>query len=229
MSDEAPASSPRRLLLIAAMCLLLGGLGGLAAATMDSGSPPDAVPVRFVPPREPAFDFKLHDQDGRRVSLASARGKVVVLTFLYTACRDLCPAQAGEIADAVGRVGSGVVVYGVSVDPVGDTPEHVDEWIDEHGFTEAPVRYLIGSRRELAAVWRAYGIVPIHTTEAWEDYEEYRRKRRRRGTSSSPTRLRDARLRPPPRSRTPTPATCGSAAGRAIRPARRSSIRPTCC
>ena len=173
MSDDAPVSSPRRLLLIGAMCLVLGGLGGLAAATMNSDSPPNAVPVRFVPPRERAFDFRLRDQDGRRVSLASSRGKVVVLTFLYTACRDLCPAQAGEIAQAVGRVGDGVVVYGVSVDPVGDTPEHVHKWIEEHGLTHAPVRYLIGSRRQLAAVWRAYGIVPIHTTEAWEDYEEY--------------------------------------------------------
>jgi protein SCO1/2 len=173
MSDEAPVSSARRLLLIAAMCLVLGAGLGLAAASMNSQSAPDVVPARFVPPREKAFDFRLRDQDGRRVSLADARGKVVVLTFLYTACRDLCPAQAGEIAQAVGRVGDGVVVYGVSVDPVGDTREHVDEWIEEHGLTHAPVRYLIGSRRELAAVWRAYGIVPIATDEAWEDYERY--------------------------------------------------------
>ena len=173
MSDEAPVSSLRRLLLIAAMCLILGAAFGLTAASMNSQSGPAAVPVRFVPPREEAFDFSLRDQDGRRVSLADARGKVVVLTFLYTACWDLCPAQAGEIADAVGRVGDGVVVYGVSVDPVGDTREHVREWIEEHGLTRAPVRYLIGNRRELAAVWRAYGIVPLANTEAYAQYEAF--------------------------------------------------------
>jgi protein SCO1/2 len=171
MTAEPEVSRARRLVLIALMCLVLGGLGGLAAAGLRSE--PDAVPVRFVPPREEPFDFQLHDQGGKRVSLADARGRVVVLTFLYTACRDLCPAQAMEIADAVGRVGKGVVVYGVSVDPVGDTPEHVHEWLDEHGLAAAPVRYLIGTRRELEAVWRAYGIAPIATTEAWEDYEEY--------------------------------------------------------
>jgi len=186
MSDEAPVSRLRRLLLIAAMCLVLGAGLGLAAASLQSDSPRAAVPVRFVPPREPAFDFRLRDQDGRRVGLADARGKVVVLTFLYTACRDLCPAQAGEIAEAVSRVGDGVVVYGVSVDPVGDTPEHVDEWLEEHGLENAPVRYLIGSRRELAAVWRAYGIVPIATTEAYEDYERYEQEEAEEGHEQEP-------------------------------------------
>jgi cytochrome oxidase Cu insertion factor (SCO1/SenC/PrrC family) len=173
MTDEAPPSSLRRLVLIALMCVVLGGLGGLGAASFDSGSEADAVPVRFVPPREPAFDFRLRDQDGRRASLASARGEVVVLTFLYTACWDLCPAQAAEVAEAVDRVGPGVVVYVVSVDPVGDTPEHVHEWIEEHGFEEMPLRYLMGSRRRLAAVWRAYGIVPLANTKAYAQYEAF--------------------------------------------------------
>ena len=173
MSDEAPVSSLRRLVLIAAMCLILGAGFGLAAASLNSTTGPSVVPVRFVPPREQAYDFSLRDQDGRRVSLADARGKVIVLTFLYTACWDLCPAQAAEIADAVGRVGDGVVVYGVSVDPVGDTRAHVREWIEEHGLTQAPVRYLIGSRRELDAVWRAYGIVPLANTEAYAENEAY--------------------------------------------------------
>jgi cytochrome oxidase Cu insertion factor (SCO1/SenC/PrrC family) len=173
MSDEAPVSSLRRLLLIAAMCLILGAALGLTAASMNSESGPAAVPVRFVPPREEAFDFRLRDQDGRRVSLADARGKVVVLTFLYTACWDLCPAQATEVSDAVARVGKGVRIYAVSVDPVGDTQEHVREWIEEHGFTDAPLHYLIGNRRQLAAVWRAYGIVPLANSEAYAQYEAF--------------------------------------------------------
>jgi protein SCO1/2 len=158
------------------MALVLGGLGGLLAAQMRSSEP--AVAARFTPPREQAFDFKLRDQDGRMTSIADARGNVVVLTFLYTSCYDLCPAQAAEIADAVGRVGSGVVIYGVSVDPVGDTPEHVRYWLDEHGLADGPVKYLTGTRAQLAKVWRAYGIVPIGATAeeaeaAWRAYEEH--------------------------------------------------------
>jgi protein SCO1/2 len=174
-ADPAPASPLRRFLLAATMALVLGGLGGLLAAQARNPSPAAA---RFTPPREPAYDFRLRDQNGRPTSLADARGNVVILTFLYTSCRDLCPAQAAEIVDAVGRVGGrGVVVYGVSVDPVGDTREHVRYWLDEHGLTKGPVKYLTGTRAQLAKVWRAYGIVPIGATPAesragWRAYAE---------------------------------------------------------
>jgi protein SCO1/2 len=176
LSAEPGFSPLRRFLVAAAMCLALGGIGALLAA--ETRSPAPARPARFTPPREAAFDFKLHDQHGRTVSLRSARGKVVVLTFLYTSCRDLCPAQAAEIVDAVTRVGGkGVVVYGVSVDPAGDTPEHVEEWLEDHGLENAPVEYLSGTKAQLTPVWRAYGIAPVAMTpeesrEYWEQYEQ---------------------------------------------------------
>ena len=153
----------RRLVLTFAMCVLLGGLGGLLAAELESEP---AAAVRFVPPREPARDFRLRDQDGRWTTLADARGDVVVLTFLYSSCWDLCPAQASEIAEAVTEVGPGVQVYGVSVDPVGDTAARVRRWLEVRGLYGGPVRFLIGTRRELAPVWSAYGIVPIGASDA---------------------------------------------------------------
>lgn len=159
-----PQVSPlRRFLLAATLAVILGGLGGLLAA--QSRTTTSTLPVRFVPPREPAFDFRLRDQDGRRTSIKSARGKVVVLTFLYTSCWDLCPAQAKDIVEAVEKVGGkGVVVYGVSVDPVGDTKDHVEDWLEKYDLEDKPVRYLTGTRRQLERVWRAYGIAPISAT-----------------------------------------------------------------
>jgi len=159
------------------MALALGVLGGLLAA--ETRSPAPAAPARFTPPREEAFDFKLRNQDGRTTSIADAHGKVVVLTFMYTSCRDLCPAQAAEVVDAVERTGGErVVVYAVSVDPVGDTPEHVHEWLEDHGLAGKPVEYLTGTRAQLAPVWRAYGISPIgaspqESEAAWRAYERY--------------------------------------------------------
>jgi protein SCO1/2 len=169
-AEPAPVPPWRRFLLAATLCLIIGVLGGLLAA--ESRSPAPVGPARFVPPREAAFDFRLRDQHGKLTSLRSARGKVVVLTFLYTACQDLCPAQAAEIVDAVNRVGgTGVVVYGVSVDPVGDDEEHVEDWLEKHHLEDAPVEYLTGTRAQLARVWRAYGIVPIGATP--EEAAEY--------------------------------------------------------
>jgi len=152
----------RRLALTTLMCLVVGGLGGLLAAEIESEP---AAAARFVPPREPARDFRLQDQDGRWTTLAGARGDVVVLTFLYVTCWDLCPAQAAEIADAVEDVGEGVRVYIVSVDPVGDRPERIHPWLEGRGLDGGDARYLIGSRKELSPVWAAYGIVPIGATD----------------------------------------------------------------
>jgi cytochrome oxidase Cu insertion factor (SCO1/SenC/PrrC family) len=155
----------RQFVLAAVMCVILGGLGALLASQTDSRAPA-ARQARFTPPREEAFDFKLKDQYGKTRSLASARGKVVVLIFIYTSCWDLCPAQAEEVADAVDEVGDGVVTYAVSVDPVGDTRSHVQRWLLSHQLNDKPFLYLTGTRKQLARVWRAYGITPIGATHA---------------------------------------------------------------
>ena len=130
MTAEPARLTLRRLLLTVAMCGVLGGLGGLRAAELESEP---AAAARFIPPREQARDFRLRDQDGRWTTLADARGDVVLLTFLYATCWDLCPAQAAEVAQAVEQAGGGVRIYLVSVDPVGDTPERARAWLDARG------------------------------------------------------------------------------------------------
>ena len=148
-----------RLVLAVVVCLVVGVAGGVvAAAATDSGGDP----VSFEPPREAPADFRLRDQDGQWASPADARGKVLVLTFLYSSCPDLCPAQGAKILDAVVQAGvKGIQVYGVSVDPEEDTPERARDFMGHYGLPPGPVRFLLGSRAELAPVWSAYGIVPI--------------------------------------------------------------------
>jgi cytochrome oxidase Cu insertion factor (SCO1/SenC/PrrC family) len=148
---------------MALMCLVIGGLGGVLAATTTRTEPAAA---RFIPPREPAYDFSLRDQDGHRTSLADARGKVIALTFIYATCRDLCPAEGNDIATAMRMVGGdGVVTYIVSVDPVGDTPERARAWIERRRLSGS-ASYLIGTRDELRPVWIHYGIAPMNASRA---------------------------------------------------------------
>jgi cytochrome oxidase Cu insertion factor (SCO1/SenC/PrrC family) len=162
--EEPRAVAPvRRLVLAALMCLVLGGLGGVLAATTTRAG---RAPAHFVPPRVPAYDFSLRNQDGRRTSLADARGKVVAMTFAYASCRDLCPAIGSDVVQAFGLVGSkDVVAYVVSVDPVGDTPKRVRDWIHRRGATGA-AEFLIGTRKELRPVWMHYGIAPLQASPA---------------------------------------------------------------
>jgi cytochrome oxidase Cu insertion factor (SCO1/SenC/PrrC family) len=154
---------PFRFTIIALACLVVGGLGGLAVAVAHK--PEAAAPVRFLPPPTAPPQFVLHDQDGRRLSPADARGDVLILTFLYSTCRTLCPAQAQEIKNAVGKAGvTNFQVYGVSVDPVGDTTRNAQLFLKHAGLVNPRVHFLLGTRRELSAVWQQYGIVPINAT-----------------------------------------------------------------
>jgi protein SCO1/2 len=158
-SEPLGAPVGRRLVLMFLMCVMLGALGGLLAAAVRS---PASAPARFTPPREVAFDFKLPDQNGRPTSLADARGSVVAMTFIYSTCRDLCPAEGNEIAEAMEQVDSkDVQAYVVSVDPLGDTAPRAREWIERRELPADRSHYLLGTRAQLQPVWKAYGIVPL--------------------------------------------------------------------
>jgi cytochrome oxidase Cu insertion factor (SCO1/SenC/PrrC family) len=163
----APLRAPvRRLVLMFIMCLILGGLGGLLVATVRK---PPPLRTRFTPPAQPAFDFHLRDQEGRLTSLSAARGKVSILAFAYTSCRDLCPALGSTVVNAVVSAGvEGVNVDVISVDPIGDTPARAREWLIRRGLPAEQdiAHYLVGTRAQLQPVWRAFGIVPLQATPA---------------------------------------------------------------
>ena len=81
-----------------------------------------------------------------------------------------------------------MLVYGVSVDPVGDTPARARAFLKKYGVYGGPVHFLVGSRSALAPVWRAYGIAPINATPAEADAAAatYDRFQHRAGTGAAP-------------------------------------------
>jgi len=78
-------------------------------------------------PAKDAPDFTLADGlTGQTVTLASMRGNVVVLSFLYTRCPDVCPITAALSRSRQKTLGvDGYSFVAVSVDPEGDTPAQV--------------------------------------------------------------------------------------------------------
>jgi protein SCO1/2 len=117
--------------------------------------------VGEVLPGAIAPDFTLTDgPTGQVVSLGALRGNVILLTFLYTSCLDVCPLTADVIRAARDRMGTAardVAFIAVSVDPAGDTPATTRRFVSEHGL-DSTLRYLIGSQAALSRVWQAYGI-----------------------------------------------------------------------
>jgi protein SCO1/2 len=106
--------------------------------------------------------FALSDERGRRMTSAALRGKPTVFAFVYSTCRDTCPAQVQTIRGALDDTGVDANVVGVSVDPVNDTPKRAQTFLVEQHMT-GRMRFLLGTRAQLEPVWRAFGIRPQTT------------------------------------------------------------------
>jgi len=145
------------------ICLVLGALGGVGTALVTQPAP--AQPTSFTPPRTAPPTYRLRDEQGVVRTPTSARGKVLVLTFIFTRCRSACPRMAVEIRDAMRAAGDGVEAHAITVDPEHDTPEQAKAWLKRIGFPQGSAHVLVGSRRTLAPVWERFGIVPIASTE----------------------------------------------------------------
>jgi protein SCO1/2 len=128
------------------------GIQGIASSKY-SGS------LASPPAPEPALS--LRNYKGERVNISKYKGKAVLVTFLYTHCPDVCPIIASNLGVALNMLGparaSKVQVIAVSVDPRGDTPTAVASFLQRHGVV-GRMQYLIGSARELGAVWKAWGV-----------------------------------------------------------------------
>ena len=151
----------------AALVLLASGCGS-GAATHPTTSPGPVLGAtqvtyhgRRVQGGAVATDFALRDQRGRMVQLSALRGRIVVLTFLYTHCVDVCPLIAGNVDRAVRSLAPrsrDVVVLAVSVDPDHDTPGAVRRFVAEHRLSRS-FHYLTGPLDELRPIWQAYNLL----------------------------------------------------------------------
>lgn len=108
----------------------------------------------------PAPDFTLTDQFGRRVSLRSYRGRVVLLAFVDSKCTTVCPLETSAMVDAkrlLGAAGSRVDLLGVDANPAATSVRDVRAYSKAHGMVGL-WRFLTGPTRQLKRIWHAYGI-----------------------------------------------------------------------
>jgi protein SCO1 len=135
---------------LATACLLVV-MSGFATGT--------GFRARPFHPTPPAPEIELTAADRAEFRLSRERGHVVVLTFGYTQCPDVCPAILAKLAQARARLGvpmSRVRVVLVTVDPVRDTPDRLRAYLDRFDSTFIGVT---GTPEAVMRVQRAYGIV----------------------------------------------------------------------
>jgi protein SCO1 len=149
----------RLALMLVATFVLIGALGVVlfAGDHADHGGPGFEGALR--PPAIPPVHFALKDQDGKVATLDQYRGQPVIMTFMYSTCRDTCPLTAQQIKGALDQIGQSVPTLAISVDPANDTPLNAKRFVNQQGLTQR-MRFLLGDRAQLQPIWKAYGIRP---------------------------------------------------------------------
>ena len=147
---------------VAIVALLLAVTGPLAMASASGRSeqPAPGLVNNIVQHTMAAPDFTLTDQHGQPFHLADARGKVVVLCFIYTHCTDICPFIAVKVRDAYQQLGAdaaNVAFVAVTTDPKRDVPDVTSAYSKALGLDDA-WHFVGGQPKDVQAVWKSYAI-----------------------------------------------------------------------
>src|SRR5215813_7992389 len=137
--------------------LYLAGLLMLAAQNVSAGeAAPRGWGKDYVP------NVPVVTQDGKTLRFYDdlVKGKIVVLSFIYTSCKDICPlstARLGEAQERLGsRVGRDIFFYSISIEPERDTPARLKQYAD--AFRAGPGwLFLTGLPEDIKAIRQKFG------------------------------------------------------------------------
>ncbi|MGH8069325.1 MAG: SCO family protein [Candidatus Entotheonellia bacterium] len=150
-------------------CLWLIGLGWLygpalltrpAAAHRAESGRTSAAGRQSV--QSPVPTFTLTDQEGQPFAFQSWRGRVVLVTFGFTTCSDVCPLLAANLAliqqqlEEAGRTHTRLLF--ITTDPEHDSPGVLRAYGTQLGADFSTWKFLTGSVQELGRVWRGFGV-----------------------------------------------------------------------
>jgi cytochrome oxidase Cu insertion factor (SCO1/SenC/PrrC family) len=178
---RAVAAAPIRVLVAAwAAAVVLVGAAPMAMAQASPQADPiiaQAIAGSYAALDIPAPAFRLTDQNGASVSLASLRGKVVLLTFLDPVCTSDCPLIAQEFRQAdqvLGRQSGRVELVAIVANPLYRQTAYTRAFDRQENLTGLPNwRYLTGPVAALSRAWRGYdvsiGLVPAGGMVAHSD------------------------------------------------------------
>ena len=135
---------------------LTAALGAALVGGCRSGDDRSAIDISG---NSPALEFTLtRASDGKRVTEADYRGRIVMLYFGYTFCPDVCPTTLANVADILKRLGPDaerVRLLFVTVDPDRDTLPVLADYVKNF----APeIDGLRGDPDQIAALARRYRV-----------------------------------------------------------------------
>jgi protein SCO1 len=156
--DPRTRTSRRERLVIALFVAVASRESNVERPAVDG--PPSTFSGSIMPKGVRAPRFALRDEDGRALRSEDLRGRPVIVTFLYTQCKDTCPIEAQQIRGALDQLSDTdqeVPAIAVAVDPPRDTPTSARRFLAEQRVY-GRIRFALGSREELEPVWRRFFI-----------------------------------------------------------------------
>jgi protein SCO1 len=114
---------------------------------------------------EPAPDFTLTTQDGRTLKMSDLKGKVCLVSFVFTTCNGTCPAtthRMGQVQAALKdrglAKGDRVRLLSITLDPARDTPDVLRRYMELYDAEPANWTFLTGDKGRVNKVVAAWGM-----------------------------------------------------------------------
>ena len=155
---------PRRaLVLVGAVALGVAAIATIAATRDSPTNDPVASPYRgsTAPPGIKLPSFRLPRSGGGLFSSRQTAGKIVVASFVDSACKEMCPIIVGVVGRALPLLTQAeqaeVVPLAFSVNPRVDTPARVQRFLAERGASR--LVYLVGTVQAMQPLWKEFGIL----------------------------------------------------------------------
>jgi protein SCO1/2 len=112
-----------------------------------------------------APDFTLTRQDGKPFQFKDLRGKVVLVSFVFTTCSGSCPAtthrlsQTAQVFKDKGLLQTDRVRFvTITLDPTRDTPEALRKYMKLYDADPAYWSFLTGEKEKVETVHAAWGM-----------------------------------------------------------------------
>ena len=127
-------------------------LAGLLLLSACSRGRPEMMPA-----------FELIDQTGAVVKSEALRGRVLVVSFVFTTCAEACPLITAQLARTQSRVRSEkldarVRFVSITLDPATDRPDVLRRYAHAYGLDLASWQLLTGAADDVGRVVRAFGL-----------------------------------------------------------------------
>jgi protein SCO1 len=141
--------------------LLLISMGG-SPAFAHLPIPPKQGEIGRKAVQESVANFTLIDQDGKPFRFADAHGKLILVTFIFTTCPDVCPLLTGKFAALQRQLAAtkhnNYLLLSVTTDPQTDTSAVLKQYASRYKPDFRHWLFLTGSREQLAKVWKEFGV-----------------------------------------------------------------------